>query len=74
MIYKSCYKTKENFSDIILTSDGKYLTGLFFAGYKNDNKFIVQVEKKELTIFNETERWLDMYFEGQQPDFDLKYK
>ncbi|MGB4626672.1 MAG: methylated-DNA--[protein]-cysteine S-methyltransferase, partial [Erysipelotrichaceae bacterium] len=25
-------------------------------------------------IFKETERWLDMYFVGQQPDFDLKYK
>ncbi len=74
MSYKSYYKTKENFSDIILTSDGEYLTGLFFVGYKNDNELIEKYIEKELEIFKEAKRWLDLYFEGRQPDYNLKYK
>ena len=35
-IYK--YKTKENYDDIFLESDGKYLTGLCFEGSKDENK------------------------------------
>ena len=32
MVYKKIYKTPEGFSDIIMNSDGEYLTGLWFEG------------------------------------------
>ena len=35
MTYKSIYKTKNGLSDIILNSDGEYLTGLWFEGSKD---------------------------------------
>lgn len=35
MIYKDTYKTPSNFSDMIMTSDGKYLTGLWFQCSKD---------------------------------------
>ena len=30
MTYKYMYQTPENFSNMIMNSDGEYLTGLFF--------------------------------------------
>ncbi len=74
MNYKSYYKTDKNFSDIILTSDGKCLTGLFFVGYNSADKLVENFEEKELAIFKETKKWLDIYFSGEKPDFDIKYK
>ena len=32
MTYKYMYQTPENFSNIIMNSDGEYLTGLWFEG------------------------------------------
>ncbi|MGI6509779.1 MAG: methylated-DNA--[protein]-cysteine S-methyltransferase [Erysipelotrichaceae bacterium] len=74
MNYKSYYKTDKNFSDIILTSDGKYLTGLFFVGYKYADKLVEQFAEKESAIFKETKKWLDIYFSGEKPGFNIKYK
>lgn len=34
MRYKCSYKTPREFSNIIITSDGEYLTGLFFENSK----------------------------------------
>lgn len=74
MKYKNCYRTKEIFSDIILTSDGEHLTGLFFAGNKDIDEKVEKIEEKDLAIFEETKRWLDTYFDGKIPKFTLKYK
>ena len=74
MKYINYYQTKENFSDIIMVSDGQYLTGLSFVGHKDSKEIDEQLKEKELTIFKETKRWLDQYFNGKIPDFDLKYK
>ena len=35
MIYKLLYKTPSEFDDILMNSDGKYLTGLYFIGSKD---------------------------------------
>ena len=48
---------------ITLISDGTSLTGLNFGG-SLDLK-----ERKDLPIFVETCRWLDLYFSGEKPDF-----
>ena len=74
MKYKSYYQTKENYSDIVMFSDGKYLTGLYFVGYKMGNNLEKEFEEKELAIFEETKRWLDIYFEREIPNFNINYK
>ncbi len=51
-------------------SDGKHLIGLWFDGQKYfadalDSDFA----EKDLPVFAETDRWLDIYFSGREPDF-----
>lgn len=74
MTYKSIYKTKNGLSDIILNSDGEYLTGLWFEGSKDSIKHDGNAKEKELEIFKETKKWLDIYFSGKVPEFTPKYK
>lgn len=72
--YTTEYKTPNNFDNIILTSDGEYLTGLYFEKSHDQSKHLEQCIQKELPIFKETIKWLDMYFEGQIPTFTPKIK
>lgn len=74
MIYKYKYKTPNELSNILMNSDGKYLTGLWFEKSKDTKKHELTCEEKELSIFKETSKWLDIYFSGKQPDFIPKYK
>ena len=74
MTYKFMYKTPESFSDIIMNSDGEYLTGLWFENSKDSSKHQLDCTEKELPIFAETVKWLDIYFSGKAPDFTPKYK
>ena len=61
-----CYcftcRTPSEFSDIIMKSDGEFLTGLWFLGSKDANKHIGECEEKNLPIFRKTGKWLDAYF------------
>lgn len=59
---------------IRLESDGEYLTGLWFDKSKDSNKHMVNNEYKNLSIFDETQKWLDIYFSGFNPGFTPKYK
>ena len=72
--YKTTYKTPEGFSDIIMNSDGEYITGLWFEGSRDTLKHKLDCEEKELSIFEETKNWLDIYFNGKEPQFTPKYK
>lgn len=63
------YPTPENFDDILLTSDGKVLTGLHFV-----KQYKASFEQKSLPIFQEVCRWLDVYFSGQEPDFTPEFR
>ncbi|MDD7281852.1 MAG: methylated-DNA--[protein]-cysteine S-methyltransferase [Erysipelotrichaceae bacterium] len=65
MIYKCIYETPEEFSNMIMTSDGEFLTGLYF-NQLNEN---VNEVNKDLEIFQSTKKWLDIYFSGNIPDF-----
>ncbi|MBQ1677031.1 MAG: methylated-DNA--[Bacteroidaceae bacterium] len=65
------YKTPEAFDDIILKSDGEVLTALLFEGSKN--VALHDCEERDLPIFSETFRWLDIYFGGRKPDFTPRY-
>lgn len=55
---------------ITLISDGAALTELYFDGQKRiadtlDEKHTA----KTLPVFEETRRWLDLYFDGKDPNF-----
>lgn len=55
---------------ILLASDGEALTGLWFDGQKYFGSTLAgQHEQKALPVFDETARWLDIYFGGKEPDF-----
>lgn len=60
--------------DILISSDGEYLTGVWFENSKDDKKHNNNYEEKQVPIIKETCRWLDIYFSGRNPDFIPKYK
>ncbi len=68
MFYISKYSSP--LGGITLASNGKELTGLWFDGQKYfaDN-LPNEREEKDLPIFAETKKWLDIYFSGKAPDF-----
>lgn len=55
---------------ITLAGNGNELTGLWFDGQKYfaDN-LPTTYEEKELPVFVQTKKWLDIYFSGKAPDF-----
>lgn len=74
MTYKYIYKTPNEFSNMIMNSDGENLTGLWFEDSRDSSKHIIDCEKKDLEIFRETSKWLSLYFSGKNPNFTPKYK
>lgn len=73
-MYKWKYNTPEGFTNIYMNSDGEYLTGLWFEGSRDSSKHTLECEEKELPIFKETSKWLDIYFSSNNPNFTPKYK
>ena len=56
--------------EIIMASNGKELTGLWFKGQKYfNNKLLEEKQIFNLPIFKKTKEWLDIYFSGKKPDF-----
>lgn len=74
MVYTWKYKTPQGFSDMIMNSDGEYLTGLYFEGTDNESECCLNGVEKELPIFSETCKWLDIYFGGKEPDFTPAFR
>ena len=55
---------------ITLASDGTALTGLWFDGQKYfADGLDADHEERALSVFGVTEKWLDIYFSGREPDF-----
>lgn len=55
---------------ILLAADDIGLTGLWFDGEKFYAKSLDPVHtEKEVPVFKEVKRWLDLYFSGKKPDF-----
>ena len=55
---------------ITLASDGNSLIGLWFDQQKYyANTLGTELEERELPVFKETVKWLDIYFSGRSPDF-----
>lgn len=74
MTYKYIHKTPKEFSDMIMNSDGEYLTGLWFENSRDSSKHKIDCEEKDLEILKKTSKWLDIYFGGKAPNFTPKYK
>lgn len=57
--------------EILITSDGKAVTGMWFVGQRyfcsNDDKY----EQKELAVFKNTAEYLDRHFKGDSPDMNI---
>lgn len=68
------YKTPKEFSNIIINSEGEYLTGLWFEDSRDSSKHKLNYEEKESKVIKETIKWLDIYFSGKEPNFTPKYK
>lgn len=55
---------------MLLAADDTGLTGLWFEGQKYFARCLDrESEEKELPVFTEAKRWLDIYFSGKEPDF-----
>lgn len=56
--------------EIRMFSDGKVLLRLDFEQYRFfEEKWLDKAEEKDLKVFQETRKWLDLYFQGNNPDF-----
>lgn len=59
-----------SFGKITLASNGRELTGLWLEGQKNfPSTQDIDFEQKNLPVFEQTAKWLDIYFGGRNPDF-----
>ena len=68
MQYRSHYESP--LGGITLASDGEALTGLWFDGQKYFGSTLTgEEEEKDLVVFDQTRKWLDLYFGGKKPDF-----
>ncbi len=68
MKYSSHYSSP--LGNMIMTSDGTALTGLWFEGQKySGSGHEIASADETLTVFRDTARWLDTYFNGREPDF-----
>ncbi len=74
MTYKWMYKTPDEFSNILMTSDGEFLTGLWFVESRDAKRHAIDSHERLVPVFEETIRWLDIYFAGGKPDFVPAYK
>ena len=55
---------------ITMASDGTALTGLWFEGQKYFAAGLDEDhEERILPVFEEAEKWLNIYFSGREPDF-----
>lgn len=71
MIYVSYYKSP--IGDITMASDGGSICGLWFNGQKYFASTVKgETEERELPVFEQTKKWLDIYFSGKEPDFTPK--
>ena len=57
---------------ILLAANDTGLTGLWFEGQKYFAQGLdKETEEKEFSVFQTARRWLDVYFSGQKPDFQV---
>ena len=69
-VYTCTYKSK--LGDILLAADAIGLTGLWFEGQKYFARGLgSEYEERKLPLFKDGKCWLDLYFSGQEPKFQI---
>lgn len=64
------YTYQSPMGELLLAADETGLTGLWFDGGKYfADGLAPECEKRELPVFETAKRWLDIYFDGKEPDF-----
>jgi len=58
------YRTPKGLDDLLMSSDGRALTGLWFEGSLGAAKNACEGLVRDLPVFRETASWLDAYFAG----------
>lgn len=59
--------------ELILEADGDNLVGIWFADSKYSTKVLNgDREQLETAVITQTKQWLDIYFQGKQPNFTPK--
>ena len=69
MTFVCKYETPDGLDDLLMTSDGKVLTGLHFV-----DSVYGDCAEHDLPVFRETRGWLGCYFSGREPDFTPPYR
>lgn len=65
-------KYQSPLGEIMLAADEVGLIGLWFVGQKYFAQCLnPENEEKEVTVLLAAKRWLDIYFSGREPDFQL---
>ena len=60
---------------LYITSDGSNITGLWIQGQKYFESTIHdELKEADLPIFEKAKKWLDIYFKGKEPKFNLALK
>lgn len=67
MIYTTQYDSP--IGSIVMAGDGECLTGLWFVGQKFFGSTLPGGGNPQLPIFQTAKCWLDLYFQGEIPDF-----
>lgn len=68
MIYT--YEYNSPLGAITLACDGEHITGLWFNGQRHFGNILPrETEQKDMPLFRDAKRWLDIYFSGREPDF-----
>ncbi len=76
MAYIWKYKTPQGLDDMLMSSDGEYLTGLWFNRPKEPVRRPAEGAEEFVPVFGKTKEWLDAYFAGcplkELPDIKIK--
>ena len=76
---KYTYHYDSPLGGITMASDGESLSGLWFDGQKYFGAGLAADEEEQtesgeiLPVFEETKKWLDIYFDGKEPDFTPRF-
>lgn len=68
-MYKSSYDSP--LGKVLLSSDDKGLTGLWFYGQKYFAAGLKETVERETETITLAKKWLDIYFSGEKPGFNV---
>lgn len=68
-LYRFIHDYPSPFGAMTMTSDGTSLTGLWFNGQRYFPRDLSSCLYADLAVFQESEHWLNLYFDQKRPDF-----